>query len=178
MIDPLVSVLIALCGAVLFGSAAAHKLRPSNSFAATLGEYRILPSALVAAAGLLIGAVEIAVAAGLLWPVTRPMSAAIGSALLLLYAGAIGINLVRGRSDLDCGCGVQPRTIGGWMVIRNLFLAAVLAVVQIPASSRPLGLPDFATIVGGTIIAALLYVSAELLLGRTPPRQLFSLERS
>jgi hypothetical protein len=177
MVDPVASVLIALSAALLFGSAAVHKLRPSNAFAATLAEYQLLPKPTIALAGVLIGALEMALAAGLLLPATRSVAAAIGAALLLLYAAAMAINLARGRRDLDCGCGIQPRTIGGWMVIRNLLIAAALGLLQIPTSSRALGLADFATVGGGVIVAVLLYASVDLLLGRAVPRQLFSMER-
>ncbi|HEV7714837.1 MAG TPA: MauE/DoxX family redox-associated membrane protein [Steroidobacteraceae bacterium] len=176
MLDPVVSVLIAVSGALLFGSAAFLKLRSPSVFAVTLGEYEILPRSTVTVAGVLIGGLEVAVAAGLLWPATRVASAVAGAALLLLYAGAMGINLARGRRDLDCGCGVQPKTIGEWMLARNLLFAAALGVLLIPASTRALGIADFTTVAGGVLVAALLYASADMLLGRPARSPRFSME--
>jgi len=176
MLDPVVSALIALSGVLLFGSAVFTKIRAPSLFLTTLKEYRIVPSASVRLIGGLIGGAEFAVTAGLLWPDTRPVSAFTGAALLLLYAGAIGVNLSRGRRDMDCGCGLQPRTISGWMVVRNVFLAAALLLLLIPESHRGFRLMDLATIAGGLIVTSLLYASADLLLGRTAPRPLFLME--
>jgi hypothetical protein len=90
----------------------------------------------------------------------------VGAALLLVYAGAIGVNLLRGRRDIDCGCTLQHRPIGGWMIFRNGLLAALLLTLAWPVSNRPLGWPDMATITATLLVMTLLYVSADLLLGR------------
>lgn len=178
MLDPVISTLIALGGAALFAWAAVHKLRAREVFAATLGEYRLLPQGLVGPAAVGIGALELAAAACLLWPTTRAIGGAAGAALFVTYAVAIAINLARGRHDLDCGCGLQPRAIGAWMVVRNVVIAALLAVLLLPGSGRALGFADFATIGAALIVAALLYASLELLMGRAVPRDLFSPERT
>jgi hypothetical protein len=177
-LDPVASSLLALWGAGLFAWAAVHKLRAREGFAATLAEYRLVPPSLVGFGAVGLGLLELATAASLLWPAVRAIGGALGAALLVIYAVAIGINLARGRRDLDCGCGLQPRVIGGWMVARNLIVAALLSLLLLPQSSRTLGLADFATIAGALVVGALLYASVELLLGRTVPRDLFSLERS
>jgi hypothetical protein len=171
MIDPVVSHLLALCGALLFGAAAFAKARSFAMFCAILGEYRVLPSRVTAAAGAAICCLEFAVALGLLWSGTRSSAATLGAVLLIAYAAAIAVNLIRGRRDLDCGCGYRPTAIGEWMIIRNVVLAAVLTLLQIPLSSRALGLTDYATIAGGLIGAALLFLSAEALLARPAARE-------
>jgi hypothetical protein len=178
MLDPVASALIALGGAALFGGAAVHKLRAREAFAATLAEYQLVPAGLVGLAALGLAAMEIATAAMLLWRGSRTLGGIAGAVLLVIYACAIAINLARGRKDLDCGCGMQPRAIGGWMVARNLIIAAPLALLWLPSSGRALGAADFATIGGALIIGALLYSSIELLFGRAVPRELFSAERS
>lgn len=178
VIDPVVSSLLALGGAALFGWAAVHKLRARKAFAATLAEYQLVPKGLVAFAAFVLALVELATAAMLLWPDTRLIGAIAGVALLVIYASAIAINLVRGRKDLDCGCGLQPRVIGGWMVARNLIVAALLALLWLPTSDRALGAVDLVTIAGALAIGGLLYASIELLLGRAMPRDVFSTERS
>lgn len=178
MLDPVISTLIALGGAALFAWAAVHKLRSREVFAATLGEYRLLPRGLVGLAAVGIGALELSAAACLLWPATRAIGGAAGATLFVTYAVAIAINLARGRHDLDCGCGLQPRAIGAWMVVRNVVIAALLALLLLPGSGRALGIADFATIGAALIVAALLYASLELLMGRAVPRDLFSPERT
>jgi hypothetical protein len=168
MFDPVVSHLLALSGALLFGASAFAKVRSFAMFCAILGEYRVLPSRVTAAAGAVICCLEFAVAVGLLWPGTRSSAATLGAVLLIAYAAAIAVNLIRGRRDLDCGCGYRPTAIGGWMVIRNVVLAALLTLLQMPLASRVLGLADYATIGGGLIGIVLLFLSAEALLARPP----------
>jgi len=177
-IDPVISSLLALGGAALFGWAAAHKLWAREAFVATLAEYHLVPGGLVAVSALLLAAMELATCVMLVWPSTRSIGGAAGASLLVIYASAIGINLIRGRKDLDCGCGLRPRVIGGWMVARNVIVAVLLALLWFPTSLRTLGAGDFATIAATLVIGALLYASIELLLGRAVPRELFSAERS
>jgi methylamine utilization protein MauE len=167
MIDPVLEWLIALAFAVLFASAASLKLRESAAFVATLADYRLVPRKMSGLAGVLIIAVECAVAAGLLWPATRATSGLIGAGLMLIYGSAIAVNLIRGRHEIDCGCSLQRRPIGRWMVIRNLIFAAALSILALPVAERPLGVGDLATITAGVFVLALLYVSLDLLLGRT-----------
>jgi len=170
MIDPAVAALLAGAFALLFASAALHKLLDPGRFAAALRAYEVMPP-MLARVALLVPLLELAVAAALLAARSRGGAAAAGAALLLSYAAAIAVNLGRGRRDLDCGCGGprERRPIGAWMVWRNLALAALLGVLLLPASPRPLGTADALTIGAGTAVAALLYMSLEVLLGRAAP---------
>ena len=176
MLDPVVSHLLALGGALLFGTAAWGKLRSFAGFRATLTDYRVVPERFTGAVSVTICCVELAVSAGLPWPGTRAPAAVLGTTLLLVYAAAIAVNLLRGRRDVDCGCGRQPTVIAGWLVIRNMMLAALLTVLQMPVSSRVLGLADYATIAGALIGTVLLFLSAEALLARPTARQLRTME--
>lgn len=166
MLDPAISLLAALCGALLFAWAAMHKWRASQEFAAALGEYQLVPQALVPTAVTALAIAETAVCALLLWPEARGVGALAGAAILLLYACAMAINLARGRRELDCGCGFVRRVISGGLVARNVALAALLTLSSLPTSARPMALPDYATIAGALIVGILLYASAELLLAR------------
>jgi methylamine utilization protein MauE len=178
MIDPTVSLLLALAFAALFGSAAGMKVRAPAIFVATLADYRLVPRALLQATGFLVIAIEVAVAIGLLWPATRAASGVIGASLLGVYGLAIAINLARGRQEIDCGCSLRRRPIGRWMVARNFVFAAALLVVTLPVAARPLGFGDAATIGAGLLVLALLYGSLDLLLGRPDLRRPFSPEHS
>jgi hypothetical protein len=168
MIDPAVGALLAGAFALLFASAAFHKLLDLRRFAAAFRAYEIVPPAL-GAMSLLVPVLELVIAAALLPARSRGGAAAAGAALLLAYATGIAINLGRGRRDLDCGCGGprERRPIGAWMVWRNVALAALLAVLLLPWAQRPLGAADALTIGAGTAVAALLYMCVEVLLGRS-----------
>jgi len=170
MIDPAVGALLAGAFALLFASAAFHKLLDLGQFAAAFRAYQVVPPAL-AAVSPLVPLLELAIAAALLVARSRSGAAAAGAALLLAYAAAIAINLGRGRRDLDCGCGGprERRPIGAWMVWRNFVLAALLAGLLLPWAQRPLGAADALTIGAGTAVAALLYMCVDLLFGRPTP---------
>ena len=170
MIDPAVGALLAGAFALLFASAAFHKLLDLGRFAAAFHAYEVVPPAL-GAVSLLVPLLELATAAALLATRSRRGAAAAGAALLLAYAAAIAINLGRGRRDLDCGCGGprERRPIGAWMVWRNIVLAVLLATLLLPWTPRPLGAADALTIGAGTAVAALLYLSAEVLFGHVAP---------
>src|SRR5260370_9248504 len=105
MIDPAYALLIVSCAMLLFGAAAAHKLRSVGEFSQTLARYQLLPAGFIRIAGPALGLMELAICLGLPWPALRPVGAAAGVVLLLMYSAAITINLARGRHDLDCGCG-------------------------------------------------------------------------
>jgi uncharacterized membrane protein len=171
MLDPGVGFLLLGCFALLFVSAAWHKLRALPRFAEVLRAYRVLPAPAVQFA-VLVPLLELAVGVALLVPAARSGAAAAGAALLALYAGSIALNLARGRRDLACGCGGpdEARPIASWMVVRNLLLAALLIATRVPWQSRTLLATDLLTIGAGVVAATLLYVSLEHLLGRVAPR--------
>ncbi len=167
MIDPAVGALLAGAFALLFASAALQKLLAPGHFAAAFRAYEVVPPALAWVAGV-VPVLELAIAAALLAAGSRNGAAAAGAVLLLAYAAAIALNLGRGRRDLDCGCygPSERRPIGMWMVWRNFVLAALLGALLLPWSPRPLTGVDALTIGAGTAVAALLYISLDVLLGR------------
>ena len=170
MLDPAAGFLLIGFFALLFASAALPKLRDPRHFGEVLRAYRVLPEHAVRLASLVPFA-ELAVAAGLLVPGVRFGAALGGTAMLLVYAAAIAVNLARGRRDLACGCGGpdDARPIAAWMVGRNLLLALLLAVTVLPWSARALLPTDLMTVGGGAAVATLLYVCLDRLLGRVAP---------
>jgi hypothetical protein len=167
MLDPAIGGLIVGCFALLFVSAAGHKLRDLRRFAQVFAAYGIAPALGRRQFAWLVPLLEIGIALGLLLPQSRHPAAIAGAALLLSYAIAIGINLRAGRIAIACGCGGpdQRRPIAGWMVWRNLLLATVLSIAILPWSARAFEWTDGATVGFGLAAIALLYASAERLLG-------------
>lgn len=171
-VDPAVAVLSVACLALLFAAASLHKLRDLRAFAAIFAAYEVLPGIARLRLTTLVPVLEAAVAAGLLFEVTRGPACVAAMVLLLIYAAAIGINLLRGRRDLACGCGGpdERRPIAAWMIGRNVLLAALAGVILMPWSPRELELTDAATIGFGTLTCALVYLCLDRLLGRNGPR--------
>jgi uncharacterized membrane protein len=171
MLDPAIGALLAGLFALLFAVAAVHKLRGRAHFAEVFAAYRLLPKGFEHAS-LVVPVLEALIALGLLVPAIRALAACAGAALLALYALAIAVNLRRGRRELSCGCGGphERRPIAAWMVARNLMLAAVLAVLMLPWTSRPLAPVDALTVAGGIAVGALVYASLDRLLARVAPQ--------
>lgn len=168
-IDPAIAALIIACIALLFAGAAIHKLRDLRRFDEIFAAYGLLPLAASLRLSRAVPCIEALVAVGLLLNATRVAAACVAIVLLLAYAAAIAVNLLRGRRELACGCGGPDdrRPIAPWMVWRNILFAIMLLPVMLPWSPRPLGLTDVVTIGFGTAACALVYLCLDRLLGRT-----------
>jgi hypothetical protein len=164
ILDPAIGLLMLASIALLFASAALHKLRDLQRFDEIFSAYGLLPRGRIS---WLVPLFEISVAAGLAIKVYRLYAAVLGMLLLTAYAAAIAVNLRRGRRDLACGCGGpdERRPIAAWMVWRNLLMALVLAAAFAPWTDRPLTFTDAVTITFGVLTLALVYLCADQLLG-------------
>jgi len=167
VLDPAIGLLMVAAIVLLFASAAIHKLRDLRRFDEIFQAYRVLPALSRRPLAWGVPVLELSVAVGLVFDASRPSAAAVGVLLLLLYAGAIGVNLRRGRRDLACGCGGpdERRPIAPWMVWRNVVLALALASSTVPWTARPLNLTDAVTITFGMLTLALIYLCIDQLMG-------------
>ena len=171
MIDPDFGALITAGAALLLLAASWHKWRSLAEFLEVLRNYRVFPEFSLPLMGRLIPVLEAAIGIGLWVPSTRSVAALCGAALILSYALGIAVNLARGRLNLDCGCAApgERRPIAGWMVARNILLGTVLACAALPWS-RPVGVVDVLTVVGGLVVLILMYLTVDRLLGQVLPR--------
>jgi uncharacterized membrane protein YphA (DoxX/SURF4 family) len=167
MLDPVWVWIARLTLALLFAAAGLSKLRHLAAFRAAIAAYALLPMPAVAPAAILLAAAEVAGALLLLWPAGAVAGACLLGALLLLFSAAIGINLRRGRTDIDCGCwmfGAAPETsqgaIGPATLVRNAVLAALVLVAILPAAERALSVLDWSTVLMGTLAALGLFAIA------------------
>ena len=172
VMDPGIGCVIAGAGVLLFARAALAKYRRLAEFAAVLDNYQLFPARLNGTLAIGVPAVETAIALLLIPPSTRQWAAVAGALLLLAYAGAIAVNLRRGRRDLDCGCAgpAERRPIAAWMVWRNVAIAAALLAAGLPWTTRPLGWIDAITIPGALVVLTVLYAALDQLLGKVVPR--------
>src|SRR5262245_19029666 len=168
--DPALDTTLRAALAILFLAAAAHKVLDRGRFSATLADYHLLPAVQVPlGAGLVTGA-EAAVAATLLVPALRVPALLGAAALLVVYGGAIAINLARGRRHIDCGCAgsAARRPISGWLVARNLGLAAACLTAFLPVHGRALLWVDGVTIACATAALAAVYASLDRMIADAP----------
>ena len=160
MIDPVLAVSLRCLLAAVFASAAWHKASNPSTFRATLRAYRVLPTRISGFTASLLPGLELAVAVGLLLPTHRWAAyAALG--MLSAYTAAIGINLLRGRRDIDCGCfGPAHRVrLSELLLLRNALLMGAAAVVLAPLAPRPLVWVDILTALSVVTVTGLLWVS-------------------
>jgi len=169
-VDPVVSHVLAATLALVFALAAWHKLRDLGAFASAVAGYEILPARLVPAAAGVLAIVEATAAALVFAAPARTIALATLVALLVLYAGAMGIALARGRRELDCGCFVPAhrRPVGPELVLRNVVLALLGAFALLPATPRALGALDAATVVAGVATGLLLLAAVDQALANAP----------
>lgn len=168
--DPVLTWIARLVVAVLFAAAGASKLWHQGAFRTAVEAYDLAPRRVVAplAAGLAVA--ELAAALLLLWPASRLAGAVLLWSMLLMFSGAIAINIWRGRTGIDCGCwlfGAQPaeqRQRIGWLTLaRNGGLAGLILVATQPALDRPLDLLDWVSMPAGALAAlALFAIGAQL----------------
>lgn len=163
---------------MVFAESGLAKLRHRDVLPGVVANYRLLPEGAVDPVSAALPWVEVVLAVMLLAGAAGalPAPVAAGSALaaaglLVVFALAIAINIRRGRTHIDCGCGRsqlrQPLNRG--MVLRNLVLAALVAVRAVPQPGAP-GLADIAlALVAGLAIWLLtLMFNALSALAQTP----------
>jgi hypothetical protein len=168
--DPIFILASAIAIAVLLASAATHKVRAPARFRKQLADYQLLPDALVRPSARLIALLELAIAFALLVPVSRPWAALSAAGLLALYTAAIGINLWRGRRDIDCGCAgpdqVQP--LRPVLLLRNSVLVALALVACVAPIVRDMTVFDGFVTLASAAVALLIYAAADGLAANSP----------
>jgi len=120
---------------IVFVEAGLAKLRHRDVLPGVVANYRLLPETLLAPVAAILPPVELGLGMALI------VSAMVGSGplhwfavpsavLFVVFAAAMAINIRRGRSQIDCGCGrSQLRQPLGWgLVIRNLVLAVLVVI--------------------------------------------------
>ena len=163
---PILGATASLLLVAILGGAAWHKLLDRIAFRETLRNYRILPDAAVGPAAAIVPPAELAACVLLALPGTHELGALVAAMLLAGYAIAIGLNLARGRTDIECGCswggGAQP--ISAWLIGRNAILIAVASVAATDWSARTLGIIDGLVVLAAATFALLIYHAADRLI--------------
>jgi len=169
-IDPAIRGLCALSLALIFGASGAMKLRDLELFEGSLADYQLAPTWMEKPLAYFLPTLECIAAVGLLPASTRTIAAAALAALLMVFTGAIAINLVRGRTSIDCGCfgPALRQQLSGWLLLRNLALMTIVAVVILPPTERAIESLDLLTIVMGAMTLVILYASANFAIGNAP----------
>ncbi len=169
-IDPVILLVLRLTLALIFATALTHKLKDPRAFGAAVADYRLLPSALLMPVTATLLLLEVLVVLALVLPGLGRFGAWAAAASLTLYAGAITINLARGRREIDCGCSgpALRQQLSEWLVLRNALLAVLAVLAAQPATPRVLSGWDASTIAFGVVALLLLYSTANHLIANQP----------
>jgi hypothetical protein len=135
-----------VCLGLVFLLAAVHKAQGWRLLSGVISSYQLLPRWAVGSAAALLPPLELLLALSLLSAQWHPWPELAVMALLLLFAAAMAINIWRGRTHIDCGCGQEflAQHLSWALVMRNLFLA-VLVLPSIMASES---VPTPAALIG------------------------------
>ncbi|CAN5887049.1 hypothetical protein BH23ACT12_BH23ACT12_12270 [soil metagenome] len=125
--------LIRFAFGTMFLAAGASKLSDLGEFADAIRLYRIIPGATAGAVAKTVAVIEVVLGVVLILGIGIPFAAVAGSILLVIFAIAMGINLIRGR-QIPCGCKRESEPIQVKHILRNvLSVAALLSLASLPA---------------------------------------------
>ncbi|KAB2967675.1 MauE/DoxX family redox-associated membrane protein [Zoogloea sp.] len=166
--DPVPGHACAAALAILLLSSAWRKLADLEVFRATVELYALLPVAAVAAFAGLFPLFEVAAGVVLLLRPDGPWMV-LPFAVLGLSTAAILVNVLRGRSNLECGCGGDRHPRLSWaLVMRNGALLGGVLMAAAADNGRPLVWVDFLSVAALTLALAGLYATLNQLLANRP----------
>lgn len=159
MITEAIGIGLAWFLACLFARAALYKIGAPDFYLRLMGRYLgALPTGRPAV--WLLAALEGITALALLPALTRGHGLGAAAALLLAYAGLMALQLLRGRADMQCGCGGPDSQLGiSWALVWRNALCAVIALSLLPGTTGSTLPATWA----GLVVAALVAMLAALL---------------
>ncbi len=123
-VAPYILLLVRVVVGFLFIAASIDKIASPDTFAAAIGNYRLLPSALIVPAATILPWMELLCGIGLVSGFHTRGSALLISCMLAVFTLAVLTALFRGL-DISCGCfTLDPgvRHVGWSKIIENLLL--------------------------------------------------------
>lgn len=162
ILDPAVELLLKLGFLSLFFLSLTHKALNFTEFEATVANYQkgLYPNwTLTLPLSLVIIFMELLIVMSALLISDGIVLGCLAAGMLVLYALAMAINLLRGNRMLDCGCtwGTAKQPVGYELVIRNLVLALFALLLTLPVEMRPLHLLDYFSVFAALLLSAVLY---------------------
>jgi len=164
-LDPSIPLTCRVLGALVFAGAALGKLRHATEFTGVVANYRLLPEALATPAAWLVVVLEIAVALSLAAGLWLSAGVTLGCVLLAVFALAMGVNLARGRRQIDCGCfqSALRQHLRPALLVRNALLTGLLLVAVLPAAPGISALQWVDGIAAGLVLFLVYQAGNELL---------------
>lgn len=153
-------------------AAALPKLRDRDEFHGVVVNYRILPDMLAYPFARMLPYLELTCAALLLINALAMYAAVLAALLLLSFAIAVGINLARGRTHIDCGClrgAERGNGIGLYQFARPIVLCGLALYVAHTANAGVTAtLGETVLALAAAAMTAILYTGADMLSSLSP----------
>jgi hypothetical protein len=159
---PDIGIAIRVMTAMIFISAAAGKMRHWLAFQGVVANYRLLPDFLIRPVAYALPPLEVAIGSSLLttWasPWLSPWAELAAASMLSVFAIAMGVNLLRGRPHIDCGCfqSTLKQTLRWPLVARNGVM--VLLLLGIAVTRDQTGGADSWSVLNGLLGAVGLFM--------------------
>jgi uncharacterized membrane protein YphA (DoxX/SURF4 family) len=117
-----------ICVGLILVLAGIGKFRHWKILSGVIANYRLLPGFAVGPAAVVLPPLEVGLGLLLLSGLAERSAALAGVLLLVVFGAAMAINLGRGRSSIDCGCGQSflKQELSWGLVGRNGLLAGLL----------------------------------------------------
>jgi hypothetical protein len=168
-IDPVLAHALAAFMAALLLIGALEKLGDMAVFTEALAQYQLVPASLIMPVAWLFPLMEALAGALLLPTVTRLEGALLAMVVVGTASLAIAINLRRGRTRIDCGCGMGEHTpLSSRLLWRNAVLLALLAACTLPLAQRSSSWLDLLAVAMSTLFLLGAYFLANTLLANEP----------
>lgn len=160
----------ALAAALVLIAAALQKLRDWPPFRAAVADYRLVPDSLVVPVALAVPPAELLAGVALTVETLRIPGAWLAGAVIGASTAAVAINVLRGRTHIDCGCGgIEGRQPLSWaLVVRNVVLVAGLVAGTAVTASLQAGALAYSTLAAATLAWLALYAAASQLIANRP----------
>ncbi len=148
MPNPIVESIALTIIAFIFLAGSVRKLTNLGVFEQAIASYELTNDSLTWFLSRFIPILELSAGLLLLIPPMRETGALIALSLLVFVTAAVVINLLRGRTELNCGCGglEDEQPISWNLVLRNLTLAALVGFSFMGAAHSVFSWVDLVTI--------------------------------
>ncbi len=169
-LDPTLPHMFAALLAIVFLGGAWQKLRDMDGFVMAVEQYRLLPAPWAPPVAWALLLAEACAGLLLLPLATRATGAVLALAVLAAVTLSVAVNLLRGRQDIDCGCGGPEggQHLSWGLVLRNGMLSLAAALSRLAEAPRDLVWLDGLTVVAGTLALYGLYAAANQLMANRP----------
>jgi len=167
--DPVVSWVVSAALAAIFLIGAITKIVDFDRFVGTVQNFGVLPRGAGSVASLVVVALEVGSAAMLLIPQYRIVGGLLGLTLMIVVTGAVLVNLIRGRANIDCGCGgAKGQRLSMGLLYRNTsMMLGLVGVMILNPSVRQLTAEDAIICTAGIVTMCAIYFAANQVLANS-----------